>query len=208
MKEKSKMAMLAILLLVLFIAVGRVHADGNESNNSTSGNNDDDNEDDDSNDDSSSDDSLNETSDDDDSDDSLEVEDEDEEEDEDDDNSSRSGFGIGRAMHELTEKDKGELKVMCEPYGAQVRMLQLQKQIQANLLKGEKILDLLESGNYTLNNTNLSNKIDGLEDILDKMEVLIEEIQDTNFTNKTQEQLAADFVDIKEEATDLTKEFR
>ena len=98
-----------------------------------------------------------------------------------------------------------EVAPFSYPYGAEVRLLQLQKNINGNILAGKDVIDEIKS-------TNSSADTSSLEDIIEKLGALSDEIEDIinglNTTNKTSEELARDFVDIKAEAINLTQEFR
>jgi hypothetical protein len=89
-----------------------------------------------------------------------------------------------------------EIGIMQYPYGAEVRLLQLEKVLTRNIMIGEKIIELLIE--YEIENTEL-------EFILTDMELLLEEIQNTD---PSSENSTKDFVDMKNESINLTKEFR
>ena len=92
-----------------------------------------------------------------------------------------------------TEK---EVEIMNNSLGAEIRLLQLEKAITKNILKGERAVAVLKELGY---NTT------ALETILAEMKLLLEEVKaaDPNATDAVQI-----FVDLKHDAINLTKEFR
>lgn len=102
---------------------------------------------------------------------------------------------------ELTEEDEEEIAdISNSNFGAEVRLLQLEKHIMRNVLVGTTVVEYLQDKNSSLNLTKL-------EAILDQLEDLLEEVRETpREGNKTE--LAQTYVDLKYEAILLTKEFR
>mgnify|MGYP000192954539 CR=1 FL=1 len=102
----------------------------------------------------------------------------------------------GESEVEIDAETYNEVEAMEYPYGAEIRLLQLEKAVTKNIVKGEEIVSVLKESGY--NTTEL-------ETILAELELLLEEVQsaDANSTNATQE-----FVDLKHDAIELTKEFR
>ena len=96
---------------------------------------------------------------------------------------------------EVNETEK-EVEIMNNSTGAEIRLLQLEKAITKNILKGERAVAVLKELGY---NTT------ALEAILAEMKLLLEEVQaaDPNSTDAVQI-----FVDLKHDAINLTKEFR
>lgn len=96
----------------------------------------------------------------------------------------------------IDEVTKEETEIMTDSIGAEIRLLQLEKSITINILKGEQIVSILKNLDY--NTTEL-------EAILVEMEFLLEEVQaaDPNATDAVQV-----FIDLKSDAKELTKEFR
>jgi len=89
-----------------------------------------------------------------------------------------------------------EIGIMQYPYGAEVRLLQLEKVLTRNIMIGEKIIEIL---------IELEIETSELEVILTDMELLLGEIQATDpYSDNSTE----DFVDMKNESINLTKEFR
>ena len=89
-----------------------------------------------------------------------------------------------------------EIGIMQYPYGAEIRLLQLEKVLTRNIMIGEKIIEILIE--LEIENTEL-------QLILTDMELLLEEIQTTD---PSSENSTEDFVDMKNESINLTKEFR
>ncbi len=92
-----------------------------------------------------------------------------------------------------------EVKDMTTPYGATVRMLQLQASVEKNLAAGEAALTAMQA----MQGVDASE----LEAILAEMNVLKQEIQDIDLDDSPEE-LAQQFVELKNDAIDLTKQFR
>jgi hypothetical protein len=97
---------------------------------------------------------------------------------------------------EIDAQTESEVEAMEYQYGAEIRLLQLEKSITANILKGQEAVSALQELGYTT--------ID-LEAILSELEILLDEVQsvDANSTNATQE-----FIDLKSDAKELTEDFR
>jgi hypothetical protein len=89
-----------------------------------------------------------------------------------------------------------EIGIMHYKFGAKVRLLQLEKVLTRNIMIGEKIIEILEE---------LEVEISELELILTEMNLLKDEIQDAD---PNSEEAVEQFVDMKNESVNLTKEFR
>jgi len=89
-----------------------------------------------------------------------------------------------------------EIGVMHYEFGAEVRLLQLEKVLTRNIMMGEKIIEILQE---------LEVNTFDLELILTEMNFLKDEIQDAD---PNSEDAAEQFVDMKNESINLTKEFR
>jgi hypothetical protein len=89
-----------------------------------------------------------------------------------------------------------EVETMTDSLGTEIRLLQLEKAILKNILKGEMSIEVLKGLGY--NTTNL-------ESIIAEMRLLLEEVQaaDPNSTDAVEV-----FVDLKHDAINLTKDFR
>ena len=97
---------------------------------------------------------------------------------------------------EAEDTQQDEVKIMNDQLGAQIRLLQLEKAIAKNILKGEEVVSVLKESEYDTTE---------LEAILAELELLKGEVQsaDSNSTNATQI-----FVDLKSDAVELTKDFK
>ena len=97
---------------------------------------------------------------------------------------------------ETEDTQQDEVKIMNDQLGAQIRLLQLEKAIAKNILKGEEVVSALKESEYDTTE---------LEAILAELELLKGEVQsaDSNSTNATQI-----FVDLKSDAVELTKDFK
>ena len=101
---------------------------------------------------------------------------------------------------ELDSDDERHICLMNEPYGIEIRYLQLERAVMRNALIGAKAIEIINESN---NDANLT----GSQAILDELEDLLQEIKDTDLDgNKTE--LAKDFVDYKKDASLLSESFR
>ncbi len=89
-----------------------------------------------------------------------------------------------------------EIEIIQYKFGAEVRLLQLEKVLTRNIMIGEKIIEILQE---------LEVDTTELELILTEMELLNEEIQSAD---PNSEDAVEQFVDMKNESINLTKEFR
>lgn len=97
---------------------------------------------------------------------------------------------------EIDNETQQETEIMNNTYGAEIRLLQLQKAILKNLLKGEMAVNVLKGLEF---NTT------ALEEILDEMHVLFEEVKVANTTSNESVQI---FIELKSQAKNLTTQFR
>jgi hypothetical protein len=97
-----------------------------------------------------------------------------------------------------TEK---EIEIMNNSLGAEIRLLQLEKALLKNILKGEMAVQVLIGlgFNTTENNT------DELESILAEMKILLEEVKVANTSSNDSVQI---FISLKNESKNLTAHFR
>lgn len=96
-------------------------------------------------------------------------------------------------LDNVTEK---EIEIMNNSLGAEIRLLQLEKAILKNLLKGDRAVIVLKEMDF---NTS------ALESILEDMRLLIEKINETDPSSNDSVRI---FIDLKKEARNLTKQFR
>jgi len=92
-----------------------------------------------------------------------------------------------------------EVGIMSYPYGSEVRLLQLEKTLTRNILIGEKIIEILQG---------LGIETEELELILAEMNLLKAEIQEAYNNLENIEDAVEQFVDMKNESINLTREFR
>lgn len=89
-----------------------------------------------------------------------------------------------------------EVGIMNNSLGAEIRLLQLQKSLLKNILKGEMAVEVLKV--LEINTTDL-------EAILTDMKALLEEVKVANTTSNESVEI---FVDLKSQARNLTTQFR
>jgi len=97
---------------------------------------------------------------------------------------------------EIDDETQEQVEAMNNGIGAEVRLLQLEKSITINILKGEEIISNL---------TGLGFDTTELQAILVELELVKEEVIDTDPNATDTVQI---FVDLKHDAVNLTKEFR
>ena len=100
----------------------------------------------------------------------------------------------------ITPIDEREARSMLAPFGAEVRMLQLEKSVTRNVLIGDIILQTIN------NNHEDANTIEA-ENTLNSMEMLLEEIKSTS-TDQDKNELVQVFVELKKEARTLSATFK
>jgi len=89
-----------------------------------------------------------------------------------------------------------EIEIMNNSLGAEIRLLQLEKALLKNILKGNMAVEIIKGLGYNTSE---------LEDILDDMEALLEEVKTANTTSNESVQI---FVELKREAKNYTRQFR
>jgi len=92
-----------------------------------------------------------------------------------------------------------EVGIMQYPFGSEVRLLQLEKTLTKNIMIGEKIIEILQS---------LGIETEELELILAEMNLLKTDIQDAYNNLENIEDAVGQFVDLKNESINFTREFR
>ncbi len=97
---------------------------------------------------------------------------------------------------DLDNETEKEIEIMNNSLGAEIRLLQLQKSLLKNIIKGEMSVEVLKGLEF--NTTTL-------ESILDEMEFLLEEVKVANTTSNESVQI---FVELKSRAKNLTTQFR
>ena len=92
-----------------------------------------------------------------------------------------------------------EVGIMSYPFGSEVRLLQLEKTLTRNIMIGEKVIEILQE---------LGINTEELELILAEMNLLKAEIQEAYNNLENIEDAVEQFVDLKNESINLTREFR
>jgi hypothetical protein len=100
------------------------------------------------------------------------------------------------ATVDIDTETQEEAEIIKYEFGASIRLLQLEKSILKNIIKGEEVVSFLKELEY--NTTDL-------EAILAELELLMQEVQSTDPNSTDAVQI---FVDLKSDAIELTKEFR
>lgn len=96
----------------------------------------------------------------------------------------------------LDNETEEEIEIMNNSLGAEIRLLQLEKAILKNLLKGERAVEALKTMEFNTSD---------LESILGEMRLLLEEVQGADPGSNDSVRV---FVDLKIDARNLTKQFR
>lgn len=94
-----------------------------------------------------------------------------------------------------------EVKLIASPYGAEVRLIQLEKSITKNILVGAKVIEIIEKNHSEFDLTDAESK-------LNELEALLEEVKEYSLEEKDRNTIVSDFVAMKKEAVTLTQEFR
>lgn len=97
---------------------------------------------------------------------------------------------------EIDDETEEETEIMNNSLGAEIRLLQLEKAITKNIIKGERAVEVTKELGYNTSN---------LEAILEEMRLLLEEVQAADPSSNDSVQV---FIDLKSDAKKLTKEFR
>ncbi len=97
---------------------------------------------------------------------------------------------------DIDNETEQEIEIMNNSLGAEIRLLQLQKAIIKNILKGEMAVEVLKGLEYNIST---------LESILFEMKNLLEDVKEVNTSSNESVQL---FVEFKGEAKNLTSQFR
>lgn len=94
-----------------------------------------------------------------------------------------------------------EIKAFNAPYGAEVRMLQLEKSITRNVLVGAQVISVIEK-NHPEEDLSVA------KEKLDEMEALLETVKEYTIEEKDSNNLAVEFVAMKKQAIVITQEFK
>ncbi len=96
----------------------------------------------------------------------------------------------------VDNETEDEIRIMNNSLGAEIRLLQLEKAITRNLLKGKMAVDVLEGLDY--NTTDL-------EAILDELEIVLDQVKNADPEENNQAEV---FVGLKLDSINLTKQYR
>ena len=102
----------------------------------------------------------------------------------------------GTENPEIDDETVEEIQIMNNSLGAEIRLLQLQKAILKNILKGEMAVEVLEDLEFNATT---------LEIILNEMKNLLEEVKEADTSSNDSVQI---FIELKYEAKNLTTQFR
>lgn len=97
----------------------------------------------------------------------------------------------------ITPIDEREAKSILEPYGAEVRLLQLEKSVTRNILIGDAVLNIIDE----------NQDVEEAEKTLNTLEMLLEEIKTTPRTGD-KNVLVQTYVELKKEARTLVSDFK
>jgi len=100
----------------------------------------------------------------------------------------------------ISEDTANEIKIMSDPLGAHVRLLQLEKSLTKNVLTGQIVIDVINKNHPDANMVAAEGTLDELEALTDELQTIIENT-DTNISVQK-------FVEIKKEGITLTQQFR
>ena len=96
----------------------------------------------------------------------------------------------------LDSETEEEIGIMNRSLGAEIRLLQLEKAIIKNIMKGERAVDVLKGLDYNTSKLDL---------ILSEMNLLLEQVEAADPESNDSVMI---FVDFKKQAKNLTKQFR
>ncbi len=100
----------------------------------------------------------------------------------------------------ITPIDEKEARTMLSPFGAEVRMLQLEKSVTRNVLIGNEVLQVLSKNHTDANLTDAENTLNSLEMVLEDIKAAPTE-GDKNVLVQT-------FIELKKEAKTLSNDFK
>ena len=96
----------------------------------------------------------------------------------------------------IDNETEREIEIMNYSLGAEIRLLQLEKSITKNLLKGEMAVDVLEGLGYNTSD---------LETILEELELVLEQVKNADPNASDAVEI---FVGLKNDSRNITKQFR
>jgi hypothetical protein len=114
----------------------------------------------------------------------------------DDDNQANPNNGNGHQNHPFDNETEHEVGIMNNSLGARIRLLQLEKALMTNILKGAMTVQVLKGLNVSSAE---------LEAILENLSDVLEEVRAADPAANDSVQI---FVQLKNESKNLTKQFR
>jgi len=114
----------------------------------------------------------------------------------DDDQNETDDQDENETEDDVDDKTEKEIEIVNNTFGAEIRLLQLEKALLKNILKGEMAVQVLIGLNFTTNE---------LESILTKMKALLEEVRAANTSSNASVEI---FVFLKNESKNFTTQFR
>jgi hypothetical protein len=109
-------------------------------------------------------------------------------------------FAESGDTNSISDDTTNEVKIMSDPLGAHVRLLQLEKSLTKNVLTGQIVLDVINKNHPDANTTTAGVTLDSLEALADELKTIIENA-DTNMSVQK-------FVEMKKEGITLTQDFK
>ncbi len=94
----------------------------------------------------------------------------------------------------------GEIRAMTTSYGAEVRLLQLEKSIERNILFGQDVIERAKEANESYDTS-------GLEALVEELGIIKDEIAAIDPEGNLTDVVTA-FIDLKNDARDITAQFR
>jgi hypothetical protein len=114
----------------------------------------------------------------------------------DDENESQDQVNETECSHHYDNETEHEIRVMNDSLGARIRLLQLEKALILNILKGNMTVQVLKG--FDVNTTKLETILENLTDILDAVRAADPDANDS----------VQVFVQLKNESRNFTKQFR
>ncbi|VVB74402.1 Uncharacterised protein [uncultured archaeon] len=109
-------------------------------------------------------------------------------------------FAENADTNTISDDTINEMRIMGDPLGAHVRLLQLEKSLTRNVLSGQAVLDVIAKNHPDTNTVSAGATLDSLEMLTGELKTIIENA-DTNTSVQK-------FVEIKKEGITLTQQFR
>ena len=97
---------------------------------------------------------------------------------------------------DVDDKTEKEIEIVNNSFGAEIRLLQLEKALLKNILKGDMVVQVLIGLNFTTTE---------LKSILTEMKALLEEVKAANASSNESVEI---FISLKNESKNFTTQFR